>query len=585
MNTVAAAAHEIRAPGNPLELVLEHLRRVVRADVAALLSVDVDRSSIEPTATWFSSPALQRAVEPALQRPYSHEQPGLVEIVLERGRPLSLPRLEDWEAAQHVRAGLERNSDTETSAGSWEVVRHASVIACPVRTALGRTLGALVVASMDPDRPLRRRDMDIIVVLADLAALAHERSELMAVEAARGREELLLKRAAESTSSTLEPSEVVERIVDHGLLISGSSHARLTRLAKGSERLLIAAEAGNLTPADEEPPTSQDEGERAEVAYVAGIAKVARTRSAEAVDGENPSLHVPLALGPRLFGVLSLTRLGGDGFDRDDIDLVAKLAHSSAASMANALDFQHERKVAGALTQGFVPESLSEVPGWEVGVLYEPAQNQPTGGDVYGAWTLPSGEVALLVGDVAGKGLETAAMSAMARFFIEARSLGCDNPAEVLAQANTLLRTRLPNEMFVTAFLGFLGRKGMRYANAGHLAPLVLRAEGEISEAGGGELPLGIEERPRYEQRELELERGDILFAFTDGIIEARREGELLGEERLRSILQGKAGEARDPQDLARLVHAEVREWASGLSDDAAIVALRRRGLSVVSGP
>ncbi len=552
--------------------------------MAVLLSVDVERASIEPTATWFSSPALRRAIEPALRRPYSHEQPGLVEIVLERGRPLSLPRLEDWEAAQHVRTGLERNSDAETSAGSWEVVRHASVIACPVRTALGRTLGALVVASMDPDRPLRRRDMDIIVVLADLAALAHERSELMAVEAARGREELLLKRATESTSSTLELSEVVERIVDHGLLISGSDHARLTRLAKGSERLLVAAEAGGRVPVDEEPPISQDGHEHAEVAYVAGIVEVARTRSAKVVDGENPSLHVPLALGPRLFGVLSLTRRGG-GFDRDDIALVAKLAHSSAASMANALDFQHERKVADALTQGFVPESLSEVPGWEVGLLYEPAQNQPTGGDVYGAWTLPNGEVALLVGDVAGKGLETAAMSAMARFFIEARSLGCDNPAEVLAQANTLLRTRLPNEMFVTAFLGFLGRKGVRYANAGHLAPLVLRAEGEISEAGGGELPLGIEERPRYEQRELKLDRGDILFAFTDGIIEARREGELLGDERLRAILQRKAAEARDPQDLARMVHAEVREWASGLSDDAAIVALRRRGLSVVSGP
>lgn len=583
MNTAALAADEVRAPGNPLELVLEHLRRVVRADVAALLSVDVDRASIEPTATWYSSPALERAVEPALRRRYDRDRPGVVEAALERISPLFLPRLEDWEAAQNVRAALQGQADVEISAGAWEVVRHASVIACPVRTALGRTLGALLVASVDPDRPLRRRDLDIVVVLADLAALAHERSELMAVEAARGREELMLKRAAESTSSSLEPSEVVERIVEHGLLISASEHGRLTRLAKGSERLLVAAETGSRSAAGEGP--GQSEHESSDVAYVAAIAEVARTRSAEVVSGRDPSLHVPLALGPRLFGVLSLTRHGGEEFDRDDIALVAKLAQSSAAAMANALDFQHERKVAGALTQGFVPESLSEVPGWEVGLLYEPAQNQPTGGDVYGTWALPSGEVALLVGDVAGKGLETAAMSAMTRFFIEARSLGCNNPAQVLAQANTLLRTRLPNETFVTAFLGFVGRRSVRYANAGHLAPLVLRAESETFEVVGGELPLGIEERPRYEQRTVALERGDILFAFTDGIVEARRDGELLGVDRLRSILKRAAADAGDPQELARLVHSEVSDWASGLNDDAVIVALRRRGLSVVSGP
>ena len=96
--------------------------------------------------------------------------------------------------------------------------------------------------------------------------------------------------------------------------------------------------------------------------------------------------------------------------------------------MANAMDFDRERRIARALTRGFVPDALPDLPDWELGLLYEPAAHQPAGGDLYGAWDVPGGEVALLVGDVAGKGVETAALSAMARFFIEARSWDCPGP-------------------------------------------------------------------------------------------------------------------------------------------------------------
>ena len=82
----------------------------------------------------------------------------------------------------------------------------------------------------------------------------------------------------------------------------------------------------------------------------------------------------------------------------------------SAGAIANSVDFQHERRVTTALTRGFVPQSLPEVAGFEVGLAYEPAASQSVGGDVYGAWPLPSGEIAMLVGDVAGKGVEKAAL-------------------------------------------------------------------------------------------------------------------------------------------------------------------------------
>jgi serine phosphatase RsbU (regulator of sigma subunit) len=153
----------------------------------------------------------------------------------------------------------------------------------------------------------------------------------------------------------------------------------------------------------------------------------------------------------------------------------------------------------------------------------------------------------------------------------------------VLEQVNAMLRSRLPSDRFVTAFFGLLGHRQLRYANAGHIAPLVLRSDGTVSEAMAGGLPLGVDTDPGYVQHQLELGTDDILFGFTDGILEARREGRLLGAEGLRRIVVGAAAMTREPQTLTELVHDEVRAWARGLSDDAAIVALRRRGLAVVA--
>jgi serine phosphatase RsbU (regulator of sigma subunit) len=557
---ITASDPAARTPGDPLDLVLQHLRQLVRADAVMLLGIDRDRTMFEPITAWFGTPELETVLTPGMRRPYSHDRPWLSETALERGKPLLLPRLEDWEAADNPREGLVAATDDQ----AWELVRRASLIACPVKTALGRTIGSLVVVSIDPRRALNKQDLDVVTVLADLAALARERSELLARQAARAQEEMLLKRAAEGTAGTLEPHEVQRAVITHALRITQASQGRLSTIQAGSGRLVTVAEGGSGAELD-----------------ASTVGEVARTRAPVTRDGPAPSVHVPIELGPRLFGVLSLVRDGGPVFSRDDLELVLKVARIAAAGLANADDFQHERHLARTLTHGFVPAGLPAVAGWEIGVLYEPADDQPTGGDLYGAWPLPSGEIAILIGDVAGKGIETAALSAMARFFIEARSWDSDDPAAVLEQATAMLHSRLPGDRFVTAFFGMLGRRRLRYVNAGHLAPIVLRSDGSLLEAPGTGLPLGIDEHGDYRAHELQLELDDVLVAFTDGIVEARREGKLLGGEGLQRILREAGAMTREPQALTELLHDEVRAWGRGLRDDAAIVALRRRSLSL----
>ena len=216
-----------------------------------------------------------------------------------------------------------------------------------------------------------------------------------------------------------------------------------------------------------------------------------------------------------------------------------------------------------------------------MGLLYEPAARQPAGGDVYGAWELPGGGLALLVGDVAGKGVETAALSAMARFFIEARSWDSESPAETLRQANMLLHERLPSDTFVTAFLGLLTRAGLRYANAGHVPPLLLRRRRALGEAPGRGLPLGIESghRVRGHARSRSAPRRRCCWPTPTGWWRRAATGEMFGA----------AAPARRPAAEA----ADGRRWRSswprsierpgrfsgGLQDDAVAAGALRRPL------
>lgn len=562
-----------------LSRLLDHVRSLMDIDGAAFLAVDRDRRTVEAVVDWFSSPDLREAIAPAGRRHYDPRRPSLAEVTLERDRALLLPRLEAWEAGPDLLdAAVDGLADGRRE-HVLSALREASVISCPVKTAIGRPLGVLVVASLPRGgSALGTGELRTVEVLADLASLAVERAELVEAQAHRAREELALKQASEAISSSLDLEEVYGQIVGHAMSLTGASKALLTRLDERTGDLLPAASAG----------FSEGFGRRPLDGGM--LAKVARdrvphlSRSTEAAgwdtslterEGIGSFMHAPIELGSRLYGVLSVAHPEVDRFGEEDLELLVRLARSSAGAIANAVDYGRERRIARALTLGFVPESLPEVAGYETGLHYAPAANEPTGGDVYGAWELPGGEVAVLVGDVAGKGVETAALSSMVRFFVEARSWDSSRPSDVLSRTNDMLLDRLPSDTFVTAFLGILTPGCLRYCNAGHLPPVHMSAGAPASLPGHG-LPLGVSADPGYGDSRLELEPGDLVFAYTDGLVEARRAGELFGEERLLGLLS-RHGRAMGPSELVRSVHDQVAAWAGGFADDVVALALRRR--------
>jgi GAF domain-containing protein len=532
------------------------VRAVLPVSAVAFVTAESADGDVVRPAGWFASEDLQVALEASLPR-------------MLRMRSLLLPRVDAWEAAPDLMRAISAEVGEEDAEEVWDSYRAASVIVCPVRGEVGSPLGALVVASLDESRPLGTAQLPMVEALADLAAMALERTSLLETEGRRARDELRLKRAAAAVSASLDLSEVYTRVVEHAAAITGGTHALLTRLNARAGELRTAAQV-DFSDELAARLVSLDSG---------SFGEVARTRKPTLRSGADAAplgclIHTPIELGPRLYGVLTVGHEDPDRFGPEELEQLVRLARSSAGAIANAIDYERERRIARALTLGFVPESLPEVPGYETGLLYAPAANEPTGGDVYGAWPVNGDAVAVLVGDVAGKGVETAALSAMVRFFVEARSWDTLSPAKVLEQANAMLLGRLPRDTFVTAFLGILSRDSLRYCNAGHLPPLHIRA-GSVCPLDSHGLPLGVLERHGYSESELLLERGDLVFAHTDGLIEARRAGRMYGTERLAQFVAGLA-RSHGPQELVQAVHDDVTAWADGITDDAVALALRR---------
>ncbi len=509
-----------------LEEIVSQVRRLLDVTGVSFLVVDPAHAHIRPAASWFESDAVRDAFVPVLDRPYEPERAGVTEAAVETGSPVRIERIEDWPGAVGLHDRLFERLDAASAGRLWDWYSTSSFLSVPVRSR-GRILGVLAIARSLPQPAFTAEDLRVTEVLADLAAFALERAQLLDDEEALGR-------AGRAISATLDPAEVVAATVTQARALTGAQDAAFARtdpsgrVAGGAEPVLAGGDA-----------------------------------------------RVPVALGARLFGVLSATA-GPEGFAPGGVARLVALAPVAAAALANALEYDRERRVARAMTAGFVPQRPPELDDHEVGLVYEPAGREASGGDVFGIWTLPGGGLGLLVGDVSGSGLEVAATAAMVRFFVEARTFDCDRPAEVLAQTNAILRSRLPDGLFVPAFLAIVEGRRLRWCNAGHPPPQLLRAAGGFSELGTTGLPLGIDAAASYEERECALEAGDVLVAATDGLWEARRDGVQFGDARLRDLL-AEHGRALPPQALAERLRDEAHGWAPQLDDDLVVLAVRVR--------
>lgn len=244
-----------------------------------------------------------------------------------------------------------------------------------------------------------------------------------------------------------------------------------------------------------------------------------------------------------------------------------------------ALRVQEELESARDMQQAILPQHFPDTPDFSMQACMQPARE--LGGDFYDCFALSGGRWGFLVADVAGKGVGAAFFMAVSRTVLQDLAQDGLGPEEVLARANELLSGRNPMELFVTAcYCIYDPRDGsLVYASAGHPAPLLRSAQGEVLALDcPRDVALGVLPGMSYSPRQTRLQAGDTLLLYTDGITEAfDAAGRAYGEDRLFAWLRA----SREPQaadKLASLVR-DVADFVGGAepSDDLTALLLCRK--------
>jgi sigma-B regulation protein RsbU (phosphoserine phosphatase) len=291
------------------------------------------------------------------------------------------------------------------------------------------------------------------------------------------------------------------------------------------------------------------------------------------------------------YGALCVGRRGRDGvFTARDLKLADVLASQAALAIEHAIlqrrwreeeqamiRIAEELRVAREIQAKLLPARAPAVRGYEIACIGVPAQS--VGGDYYDVIPLDGDRLALCVADVSGKGMPAALLMANLQATIRSQALADAAPAECVRRSNRLLFHSTDARRFATCFYGLLDLRtgALRYANAGHDRPLLVRRDGARVPLDTGGLILGMIEDESYEEAAITLEPGDLLLLFSDGITESFSPlDRLFGMEGLEAtVARARHGSA---QEIVDAIMGAVSEHASGRAqtDDMTLVALRR---------
>jgi serine phosphatase RsbU (regulator of sigma subunit) len=240
---------------------------------------------------------------------------------------------------------------------------------------------------------------------------------------------------------------------------------------------------------------------------------------------------------------------------------------------------EQELRIARDIQQALLPREIAAPRGWAIDTHYQPAR--VVGGDLYDLLPLPDGQLALVIGDVAGEGVPAALLMATIRTIIRSVvAQGATAPGEVLARSNNLLYPDTPRNLFVTCLFARLDPASghLRYANAGHVPPLRRAQSGEVDQLRARGMPLGLMPDSTYEEKETTLGPGQTVLFYSDGLVEAHdAHREMFDVPRLSQVAaQGKSsGGALIERVLAELGRFTGPGWEQ--EDDLMLLTLERR--------
>jgi phosphoserine phosphatase RsbU/P len=289
-----------------------------------------------------------------------------------------------------------------------------------------------------------------------------------------------------------------------------------------------------------------------------------------------------------LLGVLYLdSRAPSSAFSALDREVLRSLAREAATVVENARLFSaarakarldHEIEIASQIQQKLLPKTLPNLP--YVAVTGSTLACHSVGGDCFDVIELSGGRHGFFVGDVSGKGISAALLATLLQgIFFTTASTDMPLPS-VFSRVNRYLCERSGDDRYATVFYGVLDESGhFEYVNAGHVPPLILRRSGAIEGLASGNLPVGMFDEAVYACASVDLQDGDFLVIYTDGVSEAANiHSELFEESRLRAVLERFTGQS--VEEIAEAIREGVRAFTAGApqSDDVTILAIQYKG-------
>lgn len=295
--------------------------------------------------------------------------------------------------------------------------------------------------------------------------------------------------------------------------------------------------------------------------------------------GLHSLLGVPLVCAGDLVGVLHVGTLRPREFDDTDLHML-QLAADRLAAAIRVRQSSADRAAAAALQRGLLPGRLPSLPGVDLAARYVPDPDDGVGGDWYDVFTLDSGHLCLVMGDVVGHGLRAAMVMGRLRSALRAYALEVADPAEVLTRLD---RTIQHFEEEITATLVYVvvdpALDRFRVSVAGHPLPVLYSGGGAALLDVPVDLPVGVVPDVTRRTSTVHLTPDAVLCLYTDGLVEGRDLPVAAGQEVLRRALTPAAA----PMVCARLMSALI--GGRGAEDDVALLVLCRTPLKVDDHP
>jgi phosphoserine phosphatase RsbU/P len=290
---------------------------------------------------------------------------------------------------------------------------------------------------------------------------------------------------------------------------------------------------------------------------------------------------IPINLGDKTIGVLCVYAKGDEPIPESDIGLLTTMAAFAAIGIQNSRAYERERHIAETLQRSFLPDIPPSIGNFELAHLYRPAlEEAEIGGDFYDFFRTGANQYGLVIGDVAGKGVEAAVTAAMGKYMMRAFAWEDPNPEAVLNRLNNALLVNVIPGNFVTIIYGVLDldTSVLTFVNAGHELPLLHKSKsGMLNTVDVKGTAAGILPDAKYNAGQIAFEPEDSLLLYTDGATDARRGRDFFDVSGLAAAML-KYCDRWSAQECIEGVFQTIMEFSGGkIRDDIAMMAIRLR--------